>query len=174
MAHEVVKMAYRGETPWHGLGFLLSDDATFDAWLRESGLTFRVRGAKVQFDSSTNDTPAIRGFNDKQVLFREDNGQPLGIVSASKYKIVQPDQILEFYRDFVRAGDMKLETAGVLKKGRRVWALARHGMEIRIKGQDLVRPYFLLTTSYDGETGTNGMYVMERVVCANTLAAAYY
>lgn len=92
---------------------------------------------------------------------------------SDRYKIVQPGETIEFYRDFVRAGDMELEVGGTLLGGRRVWALARLPAEIRLPGNDVTRPYFLLTTSYDGETATIGTFTTVRVVCWNTLNIAY-
>jgi len=48
MAHEIAKtadgrdaMAYVGDTPWHGLGQVLTADASLDTWATESGLDFK-------------------------------------------------------------------------------------------------------------------------------------
>jgi len=51
---------------------------------------------------------------------------PLSVVS-SRYQVVQPREILEFYRDLTEVGGFELETAGVLKDGKKLWALARTG-----------------------------------------------
>jgi hypothetical protein len=40
---------------------------------------------------------------------------------------VQPGAALEFYRDLTEISGYELETAGVLKEGRKFWALARIG-----------------------------------------------
>jgi Domain of unknown function (DUF932) len=42
--------------------------------------------------------------------------------------------VLEFYRDLVDLGGFGLETAGVLKDGKKFWALARTGQETLLKG----------------------------------------
>jgi hypothetical protein len=50
-------------------------------------------------------------------------GLPLSVVSQ-RYNVVQPREILEFYRDFTEVSGFELETAGVLKGGKKIWALA--------------------------------------------------
>jgi hypothetical protein len=38
---------------------------------------------------------------------------------SNRYQVVQPREILEFYRDLTEISGFELETAGVLKEGRR-------------------------------------------------------
>ena len=45
-------------------------------------------------------------------------------VVSQRYQVVQPREILEFYRDLTEMSGFELETAGVLKGGRKFWALA--------------------------------------------------
>ena len=66
----------------------------------------------------------------------------------------------------------ELETAGVLKEGRKFWALAKIGKEAKLKGTDLVKGYLLLATSCDGTLATTATPTTIRVVCNNTLTIA--
>ena len=66
----------------------------------------------------------------------------------------------------------ELETAGVLKGGRKFWALARSGLSTSLKGQDEVNDYLLLATSCDGTLATMATPTTVRVVCNNTLQIA--
>lgn len=50
----------------------------------------------------------------------------LSIVSDD-YQIVQPREVLEFYRELMELYGYTLETAGALDSGRKVWALAKTG-----------------------------------------------
>lgn len=89
--------------------------------------------------------PSPGGFTfrtnpDSKVLFRDDTMTALSVVS-NRYRAVQPRQILEFYRDLVAAGGMELETAGVLKGGRKLWALAKTNQSIALKGGDQVKAW---------------------------------
>jgi phage/plasmid-like protein (TIGR03299 family) len=80
--------------------------------------------------------------------------------------------VLEFYRDLTEYAGYELETAGVLKGGRKFWALARSGLSTSLKGQDEVNGYLLLATSCDGSLATVATPTTIRVVCNNTLAIA--
>ena len=51
---------------------------------------------------------------------------------------MQPGEILEFYRDLTSHSGFELETAGVLREGRKFWALARTGQSTTLKGRDKV------------------------------------
>jgi phage/plasmid-like protein (TIGR03299 family) len=72
----------------------------------------------------------------------------------------------------VDAGGFELETAGVLKEGRKLWALAKTGQEVMLKGNDLVKGYLLLATACDGTLATTAQFTSIRVVCNNTLTMA--
>jgi phage/plasmid-like protein (TIGR03299 family) len=86
--------------------------------------------------------------------------------------VVQPKEVLEFYRDLTEVSGYELETAGVLKAGRKFWALARTGKESALKGNDVVKGYLLLATSCDGTLATTATPTTIRVVCNNTLSIA--
>jgi phage/plasmid-like protein (TIGR03299 family) len=172
MAHELttingkVSMAYIGQTPWHGLGQKLTEGATMEAWQQEAGMDFEVHRSPVQF--GTGDTSQTWGS--KHVLFRSDNKHPLGLVSDS-YQIVQPSQILGFFRDLCSDHGFVLDTAGVLNDGSRYWALAQLPLGFAI-GEDKVSGFALLATSCDYSLATIGQITSVRVVCANTLRAS--
>jgi phage/plasmid-like protein (TIGR03299 family) len=103
------------------------------------------------------------------VLYRSDTGAELGIVGDG-YKIVQPIDVLEFFRSTIDDNGYKFETAGSLKGGRVIWALAATGEGAAIGGsRDIVKPYLLLSTSLDGSSATTSKFTTVRVVCNNTL-----
>jgi phage/plasmid-like protein (TIGR03299 family) len=93
-------------------------------------------------------------------------------VVGSRYQVVQPREVLEFYRDLTEVSGFELETAGVLKAGRKFWALARTGKQAALKGTDVVKGYLLLATSCDGSLATTATPTTIRVACANTLNIA--
>ena len=174
MAHELATMAdgrtamaYVGETPWHGLGQTLTPDSPLEVWTKEAGFDWDILEAPVKFFNGTEEAV----FPGKQVLYRSDNKAPLSTVSLD-YKIVQPREVLEFFRDLVGAGGMTLETAGILFDGRRFWAMANTGRFGVINGNDEIKGNLLLTTSCDGTLATNAMLTSVRTVCNNTLRLA--
>ncbi len=167
MAHLVQTMAYVNATPWHGLGNQLSPKQPLEVWQREAGMDWSIESSPVHYKGNEQ----LRQFTDAKVLYRSDTGEALSVVS-SRYKEVQPREVLEFYRDLVDIGGFELETAGVLKGGRKLWALARTGQEIMLRGGDCVKAYLLLATACDGTLATTAQFTSVRVVCANTLAMA--
>ena len=64
------------------------------------------------------------------------------------------------------------EAAGVLKGGKKFWALARTGQTSALKGKDVSNGYILLATACDGTLATTAQFTSIRVVCNNTLAIA--
>lgn len=171
MAHEIdtsnnrSNIAYAGEAPWHGLGQKLTAGLSIDDWRREAGLDFQVERSIVDYKNSQG---AAHSYADRHVLYRSDTGAPLSVVS-DQYKIVQPGEVMEFFRDLTKAGGFELETAGSLAGGRRIWALARINDGANVIGQDTVRPYLLLATSFDASLSTTAKFTAIRVVCNNTL-----
>ena len=62
-------------------------------------------------------------------------------VVSKRFQVVQPREILEFYRDLTQVSGFALETAGVLKGGKKFWALAKTGQSALLKGNDRVNGY---------------------------------
>ena len=79
---------------------------------------------------------------------------------SSRYQVVQPKAVLEFYRDLTEISGFELETAGVLKEGKKFWALAKTAKETALKGNDVVKGYILLATSCDGTLATTAMQTL--------------
>ena len=173
--HLVNTMAYAGDTPWHGLGNKLSPKQPIEAWANAAGMNWQIEEAEVRFVAGI--TPALKGlgsihaFPEQKVLYRSDTKAPLSVVSA-RYQVVQPSEILEFYRNLTEVGGFELETAGVLKDGKKLWALARTGQSASLKGKDEVNGYLLLATACDGTLATTAQFTSIRVVCNNTLQIA--
>ena len=177
MAHELAQssdMAYIGATPWHGLGNQLPKNQPIEVWQRAAGMDWEIKQTEVLFNSASGNGSNmlnLRLNSDATVLYRSDTNEPLSVVSK-RYKVVQPHDVLGFYRDLVSVGGFELETAGVLKGGKKLWALARTGQETVLAGGDKVKAYLLLATSCDGSLATTAQFTSVRVVCNNTLQMA--
>ena len=170
MAHEVQTMAYVGETPWHGLGNALTPNQPIEVWAEQAGMNWRIESSDVSYYAQhAAGGQLIMPFSDNKVLYRSDTLEPLSVVSQ-RYQEVQPSEILEFYRDLTEQADFELETAGVLKGGRKFWALAKTGQSTALKGKDVSNGYILLATECDGTLATTAQFTSIRVVCNNTLA----
>ena len=169
--HLVQSMAYVGQQPWHGLGNQLVANQPLEVWAERAGMNWRIESSEVRFVTGTAGIGAIHAFPEQKVLYRSDTKVPLSIVSA-RYQVVQPLEILDFYRDLTEVGGFSLETAGVLKEGRKFWALAKTGQTGMLKGKDKVDGYLLLATACDGTLATTAQFTSVRVVCNNTLQIA--
>ena len=169
--HLVETMAYAGEKPWHGLGNRLEAQQPIDVWKVNAGMDWQIEASEVRYIAGTHHVGAIHAFPEQKVLYRSDTKAPLAVVSK-RFQVVQPGEILEFYRDLTHCKGFELETAGVLREGRKFWALARTGQSTTLKGRDKVDGYLLLATACDGTLATTAQFTSVRVVCNNTLQIA--
>lgn len=175
-ANGTIEMAYLGDDiPWHGLGNSLEAGASIEQWKESAGMNWKLLQSRVRFFTERNENGELDGMKDfanKVVLFRDDNRVPLGVVSDD-YQIVQPSEVIEFFRDLTEAAGFTLSTAGTMREGRQFWALADIGAEAAIVDpRDKLKAKLLLSTSCDGSMATEGRYTTVRVVCNNTLSLA--
>lgn len=171
MAHQLEQMAYTGETPWHGLGNQLTQNQPIEVWAQQAGMNWRIESSHVSYMAQNDRGQSIiMPYEEQRVLYRSDTHAPP--VVSQRYQEVQPKQILEFYRDLTEQSGFELETAGVLKGGKKFWALARTGQSAALKGKDVSNAYILLATACDGTLATTAQFTSIRVVCNNTLAIA--
>ena len=172
MAHQIEQMAYVGQTPWHGLGNQLSPNQPIEVWAQQAGMDWQIESSNVSYMAENHKGQnLILPHDEQRVLYRSDTHAPLSVVSQ-RYQEVQPKQILEFYRDLTEQSGFELETAGVLKGGKKFWALAKTGQTSALKGKDVSNGYILLATACDGTLATTAQFTSIRVVCNNTLAIA--
>lgn len=170
MAHEISfvtglpSIAYKGDTPWHGYGQRINENLPLEEWQRQAQLDWEVERKQVFFQHGIT----VKQIPKKVALVRSDTKQPLSVVS-DRYKVVQPKEVLQFFKDLIEEQGFEMNTAGCLKDGKRVWALADVGKSFRAKGVDPVGGYLLLATAYDGTFATTAQFTSIRVVCNNTL-----
>lgn len=169
--HLVQSMAYAGEKPWHGLGNKLTAHQSIDIWRTQAGMDWAVEESEVRYITGNNNVGVINAWPEHKVLYRSDTKAPLAVVSK-RFKVVQPGEILAFYRDLTADSGFELEAAGVLREGRKFLALAKTGQSISLKGRDRVDGYLLLATACDGTLATTAQFTSVRVVCNNTLRIA--
>jgi phage/plasmid-like protein (TIGR03299 family) len=178
MSHELVavngiyEFAYLQSDglPWHGLGQAVEDDQPIEVWGEKSNMfNWKINAAPALFYDAAGDE--IHQFNDNVILFRDDTKLPLANVS-SKYNVVQPREVLEFFDNLIKEMGFKMATAGVLFGGKRYWAQADIGESVTIMGNDKIDGKLLVGTSCDGTMKTIIKRVNTRVVCNNTWTCA--
>jgi phage/plasmid-like protein (TIGR03299 family) len=163
-------MAYVGNEPWHELGQQLPPNQPIEKWVEAARLNWHIQMLPVYYQSQGR----MQIMPERFVLVRDDTCAALSIVSAN-YQVVQPKEVLEFYRDLVKDRGYTLETAGALDGGRKVWALARTGLvkDVANNPADTLGAYVLLATSCDKSLATTATFTSIRVVCQNTLGFAF-
>ena len=178
MAHELtthadgrVEFAYRTTdgAPWHGLGQQMADNATIDQWRQAAGMDWKIQRGVVRYNIDREGTQLA--MPEQHVLFRNDTKAPLGVVSE-KYNVVQPAEVLEFFRELAHVGGLEMSAAGTIYGGKRFWATAKIGDAAPLGLQDKVGGYLLISTSADGSLSTEVRRTTVRVVCRNTLQMA--
>ena len=182
MAHELTlrrdgryEMAFVGDTPWHGLGQPMVKGASLEDWRKAAGMDWEAQNGTPLVEHHTplgSREPLF--FDDYKALYRSDTLGCLAIVGKD-YQVVQPADVMEFFRDLTESGGWHIHTAGTMRGGRKLWAMATCEDAVQyVRGYkgDQVALNLLLATSMDGSMQTTAMLTSVRVVCANTLRMA--
>jgi phage/plasmid-like protein (TIGR03299 family) len=157
-------MAYAGEVPWHGLGVPVSNDLTPAQMMKKAGLDWTVE----QIDSYVM-------VGDKQVptgmkaLVRSSDNKVLTNI-GQVWNPVQNEDAFNFFSEYVMKGDMEMHTAGSLKGGQLVWALAKVKESFDLFGGDTIESYLLFSNPHKYGFSIDVRFTPIRVVCNNTLS----
>ncbi len=171
MPDNVGHMFFYGKRPWHGKGTELSQPATAKEALQAGGLDWEVDFAPLRTDEDPP-SPVIR----RVAVVRTDR-QPgdwrrvLGVVHR-EFHPLQNREGVRIFDTLLGHGKAIYHTGGYLGNGEVIWLLARLPEEIRVREDDIVEPYVLLTNSHDGSVAIDFRLTTVRVVCQNTLSLA--
>lgn len=179
MAHELTandKLVLHNTAAWHGLGLVVPDELT------------PMQASKMVFPFTVaQKTPFYTGLDGKRIVAEgfkinirvnenqdpndpsDGNGQQLGTVSEN-YQVVQPDEMAEFCEAMGEEGKVKVETAGSIRSGARLWFLLK-GETFNVAINDRMMPYLLVSNGFDGRFSFRVTPTTVRVVCSNTLHA---
>lgn len=166
MTDKVETMAYVGDVPWHGRGVALPENPTVEQMRAAAGLEWDVELAGLTYLHGG----AARSSGARS-LIRTDTGAELDTVGGV-YTPIKNAEICEFFRGYVEAGELTLETAGVLDGGKYVWALAKMKKGFTVGANDRVEGYVFLANPHQYGKGATAKFTATRVVCWNTWQAA--
>jgi len=181
MAHNITSrdtvIAVR-DAGWHGLAevqadYLNPEDARLKAFPWEPVTTPLYRAVPVVNDDGTLSTTyeTVKGTVG---IERSDTGEFFGAVGED-YTTVTNKTLTEIAEavEGIAAGEVKVETAGSLKGGRKVWMLLRLAEPITVKGDNgPTIPYFALQNAHDGSGALRGQALFTKIICDNTAQAA--
>jgi len=177
MAHELemnkdgqARMFYAGELPWHGLGTGDEKEVTAEAAIRFARLDWAVeeRPLYVQRPMTVNGWEVVKTH---KAIVRSEDQKTLGIV-GSGYQPIQNVEAFGFLDALVGEGCAMFHTAGSLFDGKRIFITCKMPDDIEV-GPDKVNKYLALATSHDGSLSVHIKWTPVRVVCWNTLSAAF-
>ena len=169
MAHEIENemIAYSGAMPWHGIGAELPEGASPSEFLKAAKLDWNVE--KHPIEAVIGDTRIA--VPDKFALVRSTDQKVMSIC-GKEWKPFQNTDCLDFMKRYCDAGGATMETAGGLRDGQIVWALARLNHSFEVRPGDKVNGYVLLTSPHFVGKVIDIRTTTVRVVCANTMAMA--
>lgn len=176
MAHEITETdsMYSANriVPWHGLGKVVDEAPTAADAIELAGLGWEVDLQPITIPGyqPTEETPVFPGLNTHRAVVRSDTQEALTVVNET-YEPIQNRELFSFADTLLDTGDIRFETAGSLKGGRWVWALARLSEDVNVYG-DEYRSYLMMASSHDQTLALTAQPTNVRVVCANTCQAA--
>lgn len=169
MTSAVETMAYAGQVPWHGLGTNVDNTLSPEQMAQTAGIDWGVEKRPLFYDKNGKKAKVPGKFG----LVRDTDDELLSIVGAT-YKPVQNGEAMDFFKKFVEAGHMDMETAGSLWGGKYIWGLARLGKDFTLGKDkaDEVRGFLLLSQPHVHGKAMTIQFTPIRVVCWNTLTFA--
>lgn len=170
MAHDIMQhdgLVLTGKRAWHGLGTIVENAPTAREALGIARLDWTIQRMPV---SAMGMDCSLDVADDYRALRRSDTNELFAIVGEG-YKPVQNAQLADFADAMGSDGSVKIESAGSIRNGRRVWFLAR-GESVWANDRDETKTYLLLAAGHDGTMSVVVQPTSVRVVCRNTLHIA--
>ena len=189
MAHEITEtdnVVLHKRKAWHGMGILVDEAPTPREALALAGLDWDVEQKDLVAIPDAKRLKELIAIGDTMTVFaevqkamnidshvlnvRSDNHEQLGVVTSG-YNPVNNADLADFCEALAEGDDVvKIETAGSVKGGKRVWFLMK-GESFAVRNEDAVTPYILGSNGHDGGAALRFTPTTIRTVCSNTLHA---
>jgi phage/plasmid-like protein (TIGR03299 family) len=176
MAHEIRNndsLVLTRTAAWHGLGTILPEAVSPTDALRIAGLDWTVEeSVSIAATFVGNDGSAERAIVDSHKTLRRSDDKSILATVGADYCVLQNTRLAEIAESLGSLGKVRIESAGSLFGGRRIFFLLKGDtLDIGNTG-DIVEQYCLLVNGHDGTISTTALPTSVRVVCNNTLTAA--
>ena len=175
MTANVETMMYAGNTPWHGLGVHVGDHAVtaqeaivasgLDDWYMEDR-PLQYIGQDFKPVKAGESVALIRVNKPGTPAFERLGAEVWFSNQSKKYNIVQNRDAFNWVDKF----GLKVETAGSLLDGRKIWILCPINGTFQPSAGAEHKAYLLFAKGHDGKFGNTVKLVVTRVVCCNTLS----
>jgi phage/plasmid-like protein (TIGR03299 family) len=160
-------MAYVGQTPWHRLGTQTLGFGSVEEAMRAAHLDWKVACEPL----FVRHGDSYETLLNRRAVVRDVDRTVLSTVGMD-YVPFQNAEAFSVLDEAVSSLGVKIETAGALGRGEKVWMLAKLPKAMEVVKGDKVEGYFLVATSHDGRMPYVAMDTPIRVVCQNTLTLA--
>jgi len=164
---QIESTAFVDSSPW-GIGKKVPTDLTPKQMMKAASVDWTVRTVPAYVEIGGKKIES-----GTQALVRDSDDKILDMISDD-WIPHQNEDAFEFFNDFIAKGDMEMDTAGSLKGGKLVWALAKvkdSSFEL-FGGKDRVDSYMLFTNPHMYGRSIDVRFVPIRVTCNNSLALA--
>lgn len=162
---QIETQAVAGGCPW-GIGTAVSNDLTPTQMMQKAQLDWTVE--KVPTFARYNGVETPTGM---EALVRSSDNKVLTQVGG-KWNPVQNQEAFEFFNEYCLEGGMQMESAGSLKGGKMVYALAKINESFDVLKGDQVDSYLLFSNPHEYGKSIDIRFTPIRVTCMNTLAVA--
>ena len=163
---QIETMAYAGQSPWGDIGTQVSNDLSPQQIMEKADLNWSVD--KVQTYSDYQGEKIPTGL---EALVRSSDNKILTQVGKN-WEPCQNETAFEFFNEYCLEGGMDMESAGSLKGGKMVWALAKIKESFDVVKGDQVDSYLLFSNPHEYGKSIDVRFTPIRVTCMNTLAMA--
>lgn len=144
-------------------------DGDIKALLVKAGLDWRTLKRPMMIAQDSNPYAGTT-VDEHNALLRSDTGLVLDVV-GNRYEPINNEDAFSLFRDFLKAGDMTLDTAGMFKEGRHVWGLAKLKREINLKNDKTVG-YMMISAPHVQGASLVMKLITKRITCWNSYQAA--
>lgn len=182
MPHDVETMAYAARdassVPWwvrlglEGQATPITPGMTPAEMQEAAGLGWALEKRPLGYLSPEQDEGELVGDSfipvEQNAWVRSSDGAMLAI-GGKDWRPMQNEAAFEFFRNWAEAGGVEMETAGSLKGGRIIWAMARLAEPFGV-GVDQVQSYLRLNSRHEYGSAITIDFTTVVQVCANTLA----
>ena len=152
------------------IGVDINNATNLENAIKIAGLDYEVVKKPLYYETTTEEGKAkAKLFPKMYATVRTDTNTPLGVV-GEKYNILQNKEAFDFL-DSLIVGGAKFETAGTFRRNEAASFITISTDTIKIL-DDEIKPYILLTNSFDGTGSVRCMFTPTRVWCSNTLVLA--
>lgn len=154
-------------TPWGDNGHSIQATASIEQIMKAAKLDWKVDKVPLFVHDGGKINDQVPGFYGLQ---RSDTKSVLDVV-GNQYTPVQNKDAFKFFKSFVEAGKAKIETAGSLRGGRMVWAMANLNNAFTLPQKDKVEAFLLLASPHEQGKSFRLALVAKRVACSNMITA---